>query len=71
VYRNPRSPQKADSHGLVGAVISDELNHQQVLLTRQTSSTSGFKAELLFDIDGAAVALAVCIERWAKARARG
>ncbi len=52
-------------------MISDELNHQQVLLTRQTSSTSGFKAELLFDIDGAAVALAVCIERWAKARARG
>lgn len=48
-----------------------ELNKQVVLLTRQTSRSSGFPADVLFDIDRAAVALAVCIERWAKARARG
>jgi hypothetical protein len=47
-----------------------ELNHQELLLTRQTTGASGFEPELLFAIDRAAVALAVCIERWAKARAR-
>lgn len=48
----------------VRAADDVELDHKKVLLTRQADSW-GFKPQQLLDIDLAAVALAICIERWA------
>jgi hypothetical protein len=54
----------------LGVADSVELGRQEVLLAGQTTGL-GFKPELLFALDLAAVAVAVQVERWARDRARG
>ena len=54
----------------LGVAAEVELDRQEVLVTHQVTS-SDFDPEQLLAMDQVAVAVAVCVERWARDRVRG